>query len=50
MTTVIGKMAALMDPRLGVVQLGAVAYSGFPVRRITQKINESSKFELTRGR
>lgn len=40
-------MAALMDPRLAGAsskQLGAVAYSGFPVRKITQKLNNNSKF------
>ena len=40
-------MAALMDPRLtgaSSKQLGAVAYSGFPVRKITQKLNNNSKF------
>jgi hypothetical protein len=40
-------MAALMDPRLASQrpqQLGAVAYSGFPVRKITQKLNNNSKF------
>ena len=35
-----------MDPRLANTsqqQLGAVAYSGFPVRKITQKLNNNSK-------
>ena len=40
-------MAALMDPRLAGAsskQLRAVAYSGFPVRKITQKLSNNSKF------